>query len=74
MRPGGTCNLEDVHITNFMKRDGRKDHSIMNNHPVHGSNQVHALAHRVLTYLEHDMVTDAASPCIYIVVPYILAA
>ncbi|KAF8697218.1 hypothetical protein HU200_036081 [Digitaria exilis] len=65
-RPGGTCYLEDMHITSLMKRDGRKDQSIVDNHPVRGGNQVPALGHRVLTYLDHNMVTESASPCIYI--------
>jgi hypothetical protein len=56
-RQGGTVYLETACLTAVMKWDGEKKESIVDHYPKRGTSQRPGLVQRVLTYLDHDMVS-----------------
>lgn len=67
-RPGGTCYLENTSMTVLMKGDGEEKRNMedMEDHyPSRGHSQVPRLAERVLSYMQHDMVTTIFNITIY---------
>jgi hypothetical protein len=56
-RQGGRCYLENTNLSQLIKADGEENHCMEERYPPKDGIGVPHMANRVLSYLDHEMVT-----------------